>query len=228
MKRRGPKAMRPRISRSYSAGSPDRSANSANRDETMGAAEFKAARDFLLANRSDYDAACRGFRWPAPAHFNWALDWFDAELAKGDSAARAALTIVGDGATSLTYVQLSERSSRLANALRARGVKRGDRVLVMLGNVAPLWETMLAVMKLGAVVIPAATLLTPVDLADRFERGRAKHVITSSADTVKFAQFTQELTKIAVGDAPPGWHRYDDLLQAPAAFTPDAETNADD
>ena len=48
----------------------------------MGAAEFKAARDFLLANRTDYDAACRGFRWPAPTHFNWALDWFDAELAE--------------------------------------------------------------------------------------------------------------------------------------------------
>ncbi len=39
---------------------------------------------------------------------------------------------------------------------------------------------------------------------------------------------TQELTRIAVGDAPPGWHRYDDLLNAPAAFTPDAATNADD
>jgi acetyl-CoA synthetase len=194
----------------------------------MGAAEFKAARDFLLANRSDYDAACRGFRWPAAAHFNWALDWFDAELAKGDSAARPALTIVGDGATSLTFVQLSERSNRLANALRARGVKRGDRVLVMLGNVAPLWETMLAVMKLGAVVIPAATLLTPADLADRFARGRARHVVAAAGDAGKFESFKQELTRIAVGGAPAGWERYDDLLTSPAVFTPDAETDADD
>ena len=152
----------------------------------MGAAEFKAARDFLLAHRTDYDAACRDFRWPAPTHFNWALDWFDAELARGDSAARPALTIVGDGATSLTFAELSERSNRLANALRALGVKRGDRVLLMLGNVAPLWETMLAVMKLGAVVIPAATLLTPADLADRFERGRARHVVAAAGDTAKF------------------------------------------
>ena len=182
----------------------------------MGAAEFKAARDFLLANRTDYDAACRGFRWPAPAHFNWALDWFDAELAQGDSAARPALTIVGDGATSLTFAELSERSNRLANALRARGVKRGDRVLVMLGNVAPLWETMLAVMKLGAVVIPAATLLTPADLADRFARGRARHVVAAAGDTAKFESFKQELTRIAVGDAPAGWERYDDLLTSSA------------
>jgi acetyl-CoA synthetase len=189
---------------------------------------FKAARDFLLAHRTDYAGACRDFRWPEPTHFNWALEWFDAELARGDGASRPALTIVGDGAVSLSFAALSERSSRLANALRALGVKRGDRVLLMLGNVAPLWETMLAAMKLGAVVIPAATLLTPDDLADRFVRGRARHVVTSAADTAKFEGFKQELTRIAVGDPPPGWFCYDDLLNAPAAFTPDAETSADD
>jgi acetyl-CoA synthetase len=192
------------------------------------AVEFKAARDFLLAHRADYATACRKFRWPAPTHFNWALDWFDAELARGDGANRPALTITGDGAASVSFAELSERSNRVANGLRALGVERGDRVLLMLGNVAPLWEVMLAAMKLGAVIIPATTLLTPVDLDDRFERGRAKHVITDTADTAKFAQFTQELTKIAVGDAPPGWRRYDDLLTASATFTPDGETNADD
>jgi acetyl-CoA synthetase len=194
----------------------------------MAADAFKTARDFLLVHRTDYATAYRDFRWPDPTHFNWALDWFDTELAVGHSASAPALTIVGDGAASLTFAELSERSNRVANGLRTLGVKRGDRVLLMLGNVVPLWETMLAVMKLGAVVIPAATLLTPVDLADRFDRGRAKHIIAASADTVKFAQFTQELTRIAVGDAPAGWHRYDDLLLAPAVFVPDGDTNADD
>ena len=194
----------------------------------MAAEAFKAARDFLVAHRTDYATAYRDFRWPDPTHFNWALDWFDAELASGNSANRPALTIIGDGAASVTFAELSERSNRVANGLRALGVKRGDRVLLMLGNVLPLWETMLAVMKLGAVVIPAATLLTPADLADRFERGRARHVIEASADTGKFATFTQDLTRIAVGEAPAGWHRYDDLSHASAAFTPDGETNADD
>ena len=194
---------------------------------------YKQAREFLLARRGDYDAAYRDFRWPQLDLFNWALDWFDAELARGELAHRPALTIVGDGAASLTFAELSERSNRVANGLRALGVKRGDRMLLMLGNVAPLWEVMLAAIKLGAVVIPATTLLTPVDLADRFERGRARHVIAASGEAAKFDGFDPKLTRIAVGDAPPqgipkGWHAYADLLKASPDFTPDGPTNADD
>ncbi|MEO8716125.1 MAG: AMP-binding protein, partial [Acetobacteraceae bacterium] len=142
----------------------------------MTAQAFKAARDFLLTHRAEHDTAYRDFRWPILDRFNWALDWFDAELARGESAGRIALKIVGEGAASLTFAQLSERSNRVANGLRALGVKRGDRILLMLGNVVPLWETMLAAIKLGAVVIPATTLLTPDDLRDRFERGLVRHV----------------------------------------------------
>src|SRR6202040_2803223 len=43
---------------------------------------FQQARAFLLQYRTDYDAAVKGFRWPDPVPFNWALDWFDAELAR--------------------------------------------------------------------------------------------------------------------------------------------------
>ena len=143
----------------------------------MGAEAFKAARDFLFEHRTDYRGAHAGFRWPRLEHFNYALDWFDAELAHGESADRLALKIVGAGAGTATFGELSERSNRVANGLRALGVKRGERILLMLGNVVPLWEVMLAAMKLGAVVIPATTLLTPVDLKDRFERGRVRHQI---------------------------------------------------
>ncbi|MBX9699137.1 MAG: AMP-binding protein, partial [Acetobacteraceae bacterium] len=193
----------------------------------MGREAFREARDFLFAQRGDYAAAHRGFRWPAMEHFNYALDWFDAELAAGPLGNSEALRIVGDGAATRSFAQLSAESSRIANGLRGLGVQRGDRILLMLGNVAPLWETMLAAMKLGAVVIPATTLLTPADLKDRFERGRVRHVIANGSDAPKFDGLDGSVTRIAVGGAP-GWHDFDSLREAPAVFTPDAPTPATD
>ncbi|HTC11001.1 MAG TPA: AMP-binding protein [Acetobacteraceae bacterium] len=194
----------------------------------MGAEAFKAARDFLFTHRANYRAAHAGFAWPQVDQFNYALDWFDAELARGESANRLALKIVGDGAATATFAELSTNSNRIANGLRALGVKRGERILLMLGNVVPLWEVMLAVMKLGAVVIPASTLLTSYDLKDRFERGRVRHLIANAADATKFDGLDPTVTRIALGDAAVGWHRYDTLLQGSASFTPDGPTKATD
>jgi acetyl-CoA synthetase len=122
---------------------------------------------------------------------------------------------------------MAERSSRVANYLRGLGVKRGDRVLLMLGNVVPLWEIMLAAMKLGAVTIPASTLLNRDDLIDRFERGRARHVVTSPEHTAKFAGIPGGYTRVCTGAAP-GWRDYAEAAAAPAHFAPDGETKASD
>jgi acetyl-CoA synthetase len=171
----------------------------------MSTAAFKAARDFLFANRTNYRAAHADFHWPNLENFNWALDWFDAELARGDTAEQLALKIVGDGAGTATFAALSANSNRVANGLRALGVKRGERILLMLGNVVPLWEVMLAAMKLGAVVIPATTLLTTYDLKDRFDRGRVRYLIATAADAAKFDGLDPTVTRIALGDAQKGW-----------------------
>ena len=187
---------------------------------------FHAARDLLLQHREDLDAARAAFRWPVLDRFNWALDHFDR--LPGDELA---LWIVGEGEERLTFAQLRARSNQVANWLRARGVRRGDRVLLLLGNVRPLWEATLACMKLGAVVIPATTMLTGDDLRDRFERGRARHAIADAALAPRFEALEAGWTRIAVGGAPGGtrgWERFEDAYEASEAFEPDGETRASD
>src|SRR5271165_2269511 len=185
----------------------------------MSAAAFLQARDFLLAHPKDYEAAYREFRWPVLDRFNWALDYFDP-MAEGNN--RPGLWIVDDGGSEirLSFAELAKRSSRLANHLRSLGVDRGDRLLMMLGNVAPLWECMLAAMKLGAVVIPATTLLTRDDLLDRLARGRVRHVVAGADSAGKFADLPGEYTRIAVGGSAPGWASWEAGYDAPAVFVP--------
>jgi acetyl-CoA synthetase len=191
---------------------------------------FRAARDYLLTHREDYDTANREFGWPRFTEFNWALDWFDVIARDPANAERYALWIVEeDGAEGRwTYPEMSRRSSQVANWLRAQGVRRGDRLILMLGNQGELWETILAAIKLGAVVIPASTLLGPADLRDRVDRGAAKHVVIRSADAPKFADVAGDYTRIVVGEPVDGWLSYDDAYRAEEAFTPDGPTGADD
>ena len=190
----------------------------------MGAAEeLKSARDLLIATRSDYAAARAGFRWPRPEHFNFALDWFDRI-----DPAREALRILRDDGTISTrrFGELAEASDRLANFLRAAGVRRGDRVLLMLGNCVPLWEALLALMKLGAVMIPASPLLSASDIDDRLVRAEIGFVIAA-------AEFTGRIlldgrVGVAVGDRVGGWLAFDDAASADRDFVADGATAAAD
>src|SRR5690348_8331550 len=196
---------------------------------TSSTSSFRAARDLLLRYRDDYDAALGSFSWPALDEFNWALDWFDVIAAEHPD--RPALRILSDDDSdvSLSYGSLSARSSQVAGWLRGLGVARGDRVLLMLGNVAPLWEVILATMKLGAVIIPASTLLQPADLVDRVSRGQVRHVITDAAGVPKFSEVPGDWTRIVVDGDAEGWHSYAAAFSIPAAsFVPVGATRASD
>jgi acetyl-CoA synthetase len=191
---------------------------------------FYAAREFLWKHREDYDTAYRDFRWPEIDEFNWAIDHFDAVAADPERGRQRALWIVeSDGREAYwTFAELSARSNKVANWLRERGVARGDRIILMLGNQVELWETLLAAMKLGAVVIPATTLLTAADLRDRLDRGGARHVVVGGADAGKFDDVEGDYTRIAVGDVPSGWLDYAEADAASSDFTPDAVTHGSD
>jgi acetyl-CoA synthetase len=188
---------------------------------------FIEARDFLLQRSGDYEAATRGFRWPTLTRFNWALDYFDVYAAGNN---KCALWIVDEDGSEQkrSFAELSTRSNQVANWLRSLGIERGDRILMMLGNEIPLWETMLAAMKLGAVIIPATTLLAKDDLLDRFERGNVRHVVVGNANADKFAALPGSYTRITVGGVAPGWNPFSDADDFPTMFNADGPTNATD
>ncbi|MEV0290625.1 MULTISPECIES: AMP-binding protein [unclassified Kribbella] len=189
--------------------------------------EFRTARDFLVAHREDYETAYRDFHWPAFDRFNWARDWFDALAVEQPGV--AALTIVEEDGevNSRTYREMAERSRRVAGWLTEAGLQPGDRVLIVLGNTVPLWETMLGCIRAGAVMIPATTLLTDADLADRIQRGGVRAVVTSSAETGRYAGIADHCLRVAVGEAVDGWLHYDDSAQYDGPV-PEVDTSAHD
>ncbi len=188
---------------------------------------FVQARDFLQQHRLDYDAAYRDYRPPELTTFNWALDFFDHQARDNRNIA---LWVVDEdgGERKITFADMAERSSQVAEYLRNRGVRRGDRVLLMLPNRVELWEIMLAGIKLGAVLVPTTMLIAGDDLADRLERGAVRHVIAQASEAHKFDTLPGSFTRIAVGGAPAGWHAYAASHEIVSVFVPEGETMATD
>lgn len=186
---------------------------------------FLAARDTLLQYRDDYAGAVAHFRWPRPEHFNWALDYFDV-IARGNERTALAVVDARGACRSATFAQLAARSNQVANHLRGLGVRRGEAIMLMLGNEPALWETMLAAIKLGAPFVPCSVLLTPQDLAQRMQRSGARHVATSSAYAARFADVAgaRVCTDAA---APAGWVAHAAAYAQSDVFAPDAPTRAD-
>ncbi|WP_353508034.1 AMP-binding protein [Intrasporangium sp.] len=179
---------------------------------------FRAARDLLVDLRADYDRAVSEFSFPdVGERWNWAIDWFDA-IARGND--RPALTIVeqDESVATVTFDEMARRSDQIAAYLTGLGVRRGDSVILMLGNQVELWESMLGVMKIGAVIMPTTVAVGPGDLVDRMERGEARAVITNASEVHKFDDVPGDYLRIAVGvdpsagsagaEGPAGWERY--------------------
>lgn len=193
----------------------------------LGLQNYRQARQALFDQRSDYGAAVQNFAWPKLTHFNWALDHFD-EMAKDNQA--PALWVIGDDGQhqKVSFEQMRQRSNQVAHWLRSLGVKRGERVLLMLGNEVALWELMLACMKIGAVMIPATSLLTRDDLIDRIERGEIRHVATHSTQCSKFEGLMQGLTGIVTDRAMEGWQPIALSQSCSTEYLPDTPTLVDE
>ena len=165
---------------------------------------YRESRDLLLSLRGRHEDAVEAFEWPDVGdRFSWAVDWFD-EIARGNDA-DALVVIAEDGSSErITFDAMAARSDRVARWLAERGVAKGDPVLLMLGNQVELWDCMLGVMKLGAVIVPTTTAAGPADLADRVERAGARAVVTNPDQTAKFDGLATDLLRVSVGPAD-GW-----------------------
>lgn len=198
--------------------------------------DYRQARDLLLAHRTDLQSAHEKFSWPRFEQFNFALDWFDQVAASQERAQQDALVILEEDGSrySATYAELSRRSAQVANWLHGLGVKRGDGVIVMLDNQFELWETMLAGLKLGAVLLPTTVMLAPEQLQERLDRSEARWVVTNPANTQKFDAVAGHFSVITTStdqlpdDAVHPQYRYTDSYQAAETFEAVEPTPADD
>lgn len=204
---------------------------------TTNTERYRASRDQMIDLIGDYDRAVAEFRWPEiTGRFNWAIDWFD-DFARGNDRLALWITEEDGSEVKVTFDEMARNSDRVATWLRGLGVGKGDRVILMLGNQVELWELMLAIMKLGAIVMPTTSALGPADLTDRIERGGAGTVIANVGDTGKFDDVPGDYRRIVVGGDDgggdgggdgEGWTAYAGAADAESAGPFQTDTEVDD
>jgi acetyl-CoA synthetase len=141
----------------------------------------------VLPAARDYDALYRAFRWQVPAHYNIGVDVCDrwAEIAPERTAI---LDVGADGTVDeIGYGALRADSNRLANVLAARGIKRGDRVAILLPQSPAVVLSHVAIYKLGAIALPLAMLFGVDAIAYRLKDSGARALITNAQGLAKLA-----------------------------------------
>ncbi|MGQ3353000.1 MAG: AMP-binding protein [Phreatobacter sp.] len=186
----------------------------------------------MLPNLRDYDALVRDFRWQVPARYNIGTDvctrW---ALAEPDRV--AILWKKPDGRVEpITYGRLEDASNRLANVLVTKGVKRGDRVALVLAQGAAAAIAHIAIYKMGAIAVPLAALFGIDALAFRLANAGARALITNAEGVAKLSQIRDGLGELSVvlsvdGAADGVDSFYGSLEKASGAFTA-VDTAADD
>jgi len=195
----------------------------------------------LPPNMTDYLQTRASFRLEVPEVYNYARDVVDAWAAR--EPGKLALLAVGpDGGDPrrFSFADLAASSNRAANFLAARGLRKGDRVFVMLPRIPEWYDVVLGCIKLGAVPVPGTTLLTARDIAYRLERAGATAAVTdaegvSKVDVAAEPLGLEPLERLWVGDpeagdaVPQGWSSWASGLEEASERPPDVEpTRADD
>ncbi len=134
----------------------------------------------MLPNSHDYATLRRNFRWNIPLYYNIGVDVCD-RWAAADPERVAILWERPDSVVeSVTYGRLRDASNRLANALRVKGIKAGDRVALVLAQGPAAAISHIAIYKLGAIAVPLATLFGIDSMQFRLADSGAKALITNA------------------------------------------------
>ena len=180
----------------------------------------------LGSNAKDYATLYRDFRWSIPARYNIGVDVCDRWAAR-EPGRLAILHVHGDGRSeSISYGHLRETSNRLANVLRAQGVKRGDRVAIFMPQAPEVAAAHIAIYKLGAVALPVAILFGPDALQYRLQNSAAKALLTSAQGLAKFDEIRAQVPHVTCVISVDGGFA-DLLAKASSDFTP-VDTAADE
>ena len=185
----------------------------------------------MLERASSYEDLRANFRWRVPARYNIGVDvcdkWAD------DEAKLALIYLRRDGVVErYSFLDLKRLSNRLANALSASGIGRGDRIAVLLPQAPECAIAHIACYKMGAIALPLFVLFGPDALAYRLSDACAKALITDREGLAKIAEIRDQLPNLelvlSIDGAGEGAQAYHDALQAASdAFTP-LDTAADD
>ena len=147
----------------------------------------------VLPRLKNYDDVYAQFRWQVPARYNIGVDVCDRWAAR-EPERLAILHVHADGhEDAVSYGALRDISNRLANALRAHGVARGDRVAILLPQAPEVAASHIAIYKLGAVALPLATLFGIEALSYRLQNSGAAALITNAAGVARIAEIRNEL-----------------------------------
>ena len=175
------------------------------------------ARD-LKPNMLDYDETYKNFRWNVPEFYNFGLDVVDS-WAKKKPEKLALLAIDTDGETTrkISFKELSKESSKFANVLKEIGVKKGDRIFIMVPRIPEWYYAMIGMIKIGAIPMPTTVMATPKDIEFRLNRSDAVMAITDYENSQKVDEVKDKcptLKKILVlGGKRNNWVSYEEHMK---------------
>ena len=171
-------------------------------------------------NMHDYDEIYAKFQQSVPEYYNFGFDVID-KLAGEDRNRLAMIWVNQEGCeVTFTFRQMMNLSNSAANMLLKYGIKKGDRVIIMLTRVPEWWIFALACIKLGAVFCPCPTMLTGKDLKYRINAAKIRMVITDRENAPKVDEICNECpslrSRLVIDAEIPGWISYREEQDYPA------------